>query len=77
MLSWMTDKKLILIAVIVTGIEEAFLRVTLADRDKLMKKYMNEEEEEEETQKLIWLASICQSMMAEKSKISLRKMDCL
>lgn len=75
MLSWMQNKKLILLGILVTAIEEAILRVTLTQRDRMLKRYMKKGKqlrEYNEVQKTIWTASICHSMVAEHVAILVR-----
>ena len=75
MLSWMTNKKVVLIGVLITGLEEALLRVTLVQRDNLLKRLLNQEEENQkrdEQTNIVWTASVCHSMVAEHVAIIVR-----
>merc|ERR1712023_23716 len=72
----MKNKTLILAGVLITGLEEAILRITLVQRDKFLRKYMDgagrANKDDEEKIKIIWTASICQSMIAEHVAIVVR-----
>lgn len=76
MLSWMKNKKLILLGILITGVEEAILRVSLTQRDRLLQKFIRKQEDDTDdrksSQNTIWTASICHSMIAEHVAIIVR-----